>query len=285
MRIFTPISRSIGATLLLVVLATAACVGPFTRTGELQTVTESVDAQGAERVNVNISPGIQDLTVRGGADGLFNGEFSFNLDQLEPRVDYRVNSGVGRLDVELKRDIINTLPMGNVISRWDLQLSNDVPLAIQMNLGLGDSQIDLSDVTLTDLDINSGAGQINVQVGRQEMERIRIRAGLGDSAVKLDGGRIDSFEFEAGAGSVSIDLSGNWDADLNAEIRGGLGSIDLAIPEDVGVRLEINSGLGDVNVRGLRVDGNIYTNDAYGSSDVTLNIRIDQGAGSVTIYD
>lgn len=285
MRIFTPIGRSIGVTLLLVVMATAACVGPFTRTGELRTVTESVDAQGAERVNVNISPGIQDLTVRGGADGLFNGEFSFNLDELEPRVNYGVNNGVGTLDVELERNVINTLPMGNIISRWDLQLGDDIPLAIQMNLGLGDSQIDLSDVTLSELEINSGAGQVNAQIGRQEMESVRVRAGLGDSAVKLDGGRIDSFEFEAGAGSVSIDLAGDWDADLDAEIHGGLGSIDLAIPDDVGVRLEINSGLGEVNVSGLRVDGNVYTNDAYGNSEVTLNIRIDQGAGSVTIYD
>lgn len=283
MRIFPSISTSISLSFLLVVLATAACVAPFARTGELRTVTESVDAQGAQRVNV--SPGIQDLTVRGGADGLFNGEFNFNLDQLEPHVDYSVNMGVGTLDVELERDMINTLPMGNIISQWDLQLGNDIPLAIEMNLGLGDSQIDLSDVTLSELEINSGAGQVNVQVGRQEMDHIRIRAGLGDSAIKLDGGRVDRFEFDAGAGSVSIDLSGDWEDDLDVEIHGGLGSINLAIPDDVGVRLEINSGLGEVNVRGLRIDGNVYTNDAYGSSEVTLNIRIDQGAGSVTIDD
>lgn len=279
------IITSISLTFLFVVMAVAACATPFVRTGELRTVTENVDAEGAERVDVNINPGIQDLTVRGGADGLLNGEFTFNLDQLEPRVDYRVNNGVGRLDVALARESINRLPMGNVISRWNLQLGNNLPMNLEMNLGLGDSQIDLSDVTLTDLDINSGAGQVNVDVGRQEMDRVVVRAGLGDTALKFDGGRIDNFDFDAGAGSVSIDLSGDWEADMDADIHGGLGSITLIIPDDVGVRIEVNTGLGDVNASGLRVDGDTYTNDAYGTSDVTLDIRIDQGAGSVQIFD
>ncbi len=279
MRILT----SLTVTFLLVVIAMAACASPFVRTGELRTVTESVDAEGAERVNVTLNPGLQDLILRGGADGLMNGEFTFNVDQLEPRVGYSVDNGVGMLDVSLARQSFNRLPTGNIISRWDLQLANDIPLDLEMNLGLGDSQIDLSEVTLTDLNIDSGAGKVNVLVGRQDMDSVVVRAGLGDTALKLDGGRVGNLDFDAGAGSVSIDLSGDWEADMDADIHGGLGSITLVIPATVGVRLDVNTGLGDVDVSGLRVDGDTYTNDAYGSSDITLDIRIDQGAGSVRV--
>ncbi len=277
-----PLSR-IGITLLLVLLVAAACVSPFTQTGSVQTVNESVALEGAERVDVDIRPGVQDLTLRGGADGLFSGQFRYNHEQLEPQVDYRVNNGVGKLDVTMARTQSLRWPTGNVISEWDLQLSNEVPLALNMSLGLGDSQIDLSDLTLTELDIESGAGRVNVNVGEQQMDRVRVRAGLGDTALKFAGGSIDRFDFEGGAGSVSVDLTGDWTSDLNAQIRGGLGSIDLMIPSDVGVRIEVNKGLGDVDANGLRVDDNVYTNDLYGSSDVTLEIELNQGAGDINI--
>jgi hypothetical protein len=272
--------------IVFVLLIVGGCVNgfnrQFTRVGQLRTESHTVEREGAERVNVRIRPGIQELNISGGGGTLFAGEFTYNLDELEPEVDYRVRNSVGDLDVRIKRGSIN-FSLGNVINRWNLQLGEDIPLALELALGLGDSNIDLSKVTLTDLDLQSGAGKVNVRVGQQEMDRVRVRAGLGDTNVSFAGGNIGDVEFEAGAGSVLVDLAGAWQSDLDVTIRGGLGSIDVTVPTNVGVRVEVNRGLGSVNARNFRVDGNIYTNDAYGRSDVTLNLSISQGAGDINI--
>lgn len=137
----------------------------FTRAGELRTESHTVEREGAERVDVRIRPGIQELNISGGGGNLFTGEFTYNVDELEPEVDYQVRNGVGNLEVGIRRGNIN-FPMGNIINRWNLQLGEDIPLALELTLGLGDSNIDLSRVTLTDLNLQSGAGKVNMRVGQ-----------------------------------------------------------------------------------------------------------------------
>jgi hypothetical protein len=277
------LSTQIGIVLLLVLLAAAGCSTFFVRPGEEQHFAQTVELEDAERVNVNIQSGIQDLTLTGGTAALFQGDFTYNLDELEPIIDYSVSNGVGDLDIRVRGSNFSRLPFGNIISEWNLQLNEEVPLALDIALGLGDSQIDLSDLNLTAFDLQSGAGTVNVDVGQQELERVQVRAGLGDINLILGGGSIDEFDFEAGAGRVAVDLAGNWQSDMDATIRGGLGDIELTVPGDVGVRIEVNTGLGGVDIRGFNVDGDVYTNDAYGESEVTLDITVSQGAGSIDI--
>jgi predicted membrane protein len=279
-------ATKVSLVIVFVLLFATSCVGgfnrPFTRAGELRTESHTVELEGAERVNVRIRPGIQELNMSGGGSDLFTGEFTYNVDELEPEIDYQVRNGVGDLEVGIRRANLN-FPMGNIINRWDLQLGEGIPLDLELDLGLGDSNIDLSNVTLTDLDIQSGAGRVNVRVGTQEMDQARVRAGLGDTNLSFAGGSINELDFEAGAGTVALDLAGDWQDDLDATIDGGLGSIDLIVPSNVGVRIEVNRGLGDVDARDFRVDGNVYTNDAYGESEITLNITVSQGAGEIDI--
>jgi len=70
-------------------------------------------------------------------------------------------------------------------------------------------------------------------------------------------------------------------AGLKASIHGGVGGVNLILPRDVGVRVEADSGLGGVNAEGFNRDGDVYTNDAYGRTDVTLEIRAEVGVGGV----
>jgi predicted membrane protein len=86
-----------------------------------------------------------------------------------------------------------------------------------------------------------------------------------------------------GAGDITIDLTGDWQDDLDAIIQGGLGQMTLKLPSDVGVRLNVQTGIGSVDASGLSKDGNIYTNDAYGNSDVSLRIEIDGGVGKINL--
>ncbi len=112
---------------------------------------------------------------------------------------------------------------------------------------------------------------------------MKIDLGAGRSDLVLGDLALTSLNIHGGAGEVTIDLTGEWQHDLEAKITGGLGDINLRLPGDVGVRIEADTGLGSVEASGLTRDGNIYTNDAYGLSDVTLRIDIDGGVGKINL--
>jgi ABC-2 type transport system ATP-binding protein len=67
-------------------------------------------------------------------------------------------------------------------------------------------------------------------------------------------------------------------------ISGGTGNrLTLKIPQDTGVSVNVNSENNEVTAEGFKVNGRTYTNDAYGTSDVYLNINIDFDRGQVTL--
>jgi hypothetical protein len=265
-------------------LITAGCAINVVQPGPTETLNETVELNGAERVNLRIRPALQELTLRGGAEDLLAGEFTYNLEQLEPVISYTVEDGVGELEIGPRNENVNTIPIGNVVSEWNLQLNEETPLAVDLGLGLGDSNLDFSDLTLTELDIEAGAGEVQANVGRQDLDRLHFQAGLGDVDLQLGGGRLDDLDFEAGAGDVTIDLTGDWESDLDGRIEGGLGEINLTLPAEVGVRVEVERGLGDVNAPDLREEEeNVYVNAAYGKAPVTLDLMIEQAAGDVTL--
>jgi hypothetical protein len=85
-------------------------------------------------------------------------------------------------------------------------------------------------------------------------------------------------------GDLEINLAAaDWTQNLNGSIAGGVGSTTLTLPSDVGVRVEVEQGLGSVNASGFSQDGDTYTNDAYGQSEISLDLRIESGVGEVTL--
>lgn len=267
-----------------ILLLTVGCGVSFTQPGPTETQEETVDLAGAERVNVEIQPALQELTLTGGATALFAGAFTYNLEELAPTVTYMVADGVGELMIGSAGERVTTIPVGQVVSEWDLQFNNAVPLALDLNLGLGNSDIDLHDLNLTALEIDAGAGRVRVDVGQQNLDQLRFNAGLGEVDVSLGGGRIDTLDFSAGAGNVTIDLTGDWQSDLNAQIDGALGEITLILPPAVGVRIVVDQGLGSVDASDLQEEAdNVYVNEAYGNAAVTLEIDVNQAAGDINL--
>jgi hypothetical protein len=47
--------------------------------------------------------------------------------------------------------------------------------------------------------------------------------------------------------------------------------------------VEVDAGPTMIDASGLTQDGNVYTNAAYGVSDVTLEIDIEAGVGKITL--
>ena len=94
--------RIFGIGVTALVAAALACSLPIQQTGPAQTQSETVELGAAESANVEITMGAGELAVSSGAADLLEAEFTFNIDDWEPEVDYSVNGDRGRLTIRQK---------------------------------------------------------------------------------------------------------------------------------------------------------------------------------------
>lgn len=125
-----------------------------------------------------------------------------------------------------------------------------------------DWDIRLNDHVSTDLTANLGAGKANLN---------------------LVGLTLSRFQVNLGAGETEVNLDGHWAHDLSGSVQGGVGKATLHLPRDVGVRVTAQGGLGAINASGFSKNGDVYTNDAYGKSPVSLNIDVQGGVGEIDL--
>lgn len=120
----------------------------------------------------------------------------------------------------------------------------------------------LSDGTPIDMQINIGAGTSNLDLADLALTHLAV---------------------ELGAGTSTLDLNGDWAHDVDVTVDSGAANLSVRLPKDVGVRVEVNAGPTLVDALGLTKNGNVYTNAAYGVSDVTLNVKMDAGIGVINL--
>ncbi len=51
----------------------------------------------------------------------------------------------------------------------------------------------------------------------------------------------------------------------------------------IGVRVRAEGGIGKINAEGLDKEGDSYVNDAYGNSEVTVNVEVQGGVGEINL--
>jgi hypothetical protein len=112
---------------------------------------------------------------------------------------------------------------------------------------------------------------------------LSVDMGAGASELHLAGLSLTGLNLTLGAGGSTIDLSGDWARDLEVTIDAGAGDITVRLPRDVGARVQVDAAVGTIESPGLKQDGNIYTNSAYGVSDVTLQVDIEAGVGQINL--
>lgn len=249
--------------LAILLLSLQACVVRRFSVGTMQTDYETVELGDAESAQVDINMGFGEIEIVGGASDLMEAEFAYNVDELEPHVDYSVSGSTARLTVE-HRDTegIAIGDYDDVRSEWKLSFNDDIAIDLRMSMGATTADIDLRGVSITSLNVDVGAGEGDLW--------------LGDSPLQ-------SLDINMGVGSFTIDMTAGWETNLNAEISGGVGKLTMYLPSDVGVRVDVEMGVTTIGTKGLNKDGNTYTNDAYGESDVTLRIDLKGGVGDIQL--
>jgi hypothetical protein len=226
----------IGALLL------AGCVSRA-RVGELRTEAQAVELGDAETVRVEIEFGAGELEVAGGADKLLEADFTYNVAELKPEVEYADGTLV------VRQPEVDGLPVLRDISdfrnEWVLRLYDDVPMELQVNMGAGTSNLQLAGLSLTGLDISLGAGDYTVDLSG-DWERdldVTIDAGVADLRVRLP--RAVGVRVELDAGPHTVEAAGLNQAGgaytnaafgesavtLQVSIAAGVGHIELDVDE------------------------------------------------------
>ena len=226
------------ALVLFCILLLAGCASRA-RVGELRTESQSVELGDAESVRLEIDLGAGDLEVTGGAENLMEADFTYNVAELKPEVEYTNGTLV------VRQPEVRGFPVLQNISgfrnEWSLQLNDQVPMHLNVNVGAGTTDLQLAALSLTGLDVSVGAGE------------------------------------------TTVDLSGDWVRDLDVTIDAGAGAVRLRLPSDVGVRVDVDAGVGSIEAPGMTKDGDVYTNAAYGVSDVTLQVNVRAGVGQIIL--
>jgi hypothetical protein len=212
-----------------------ACVG----VGETEVETYTIELGNADGALVELDMGAGELELHGGARGLMEATFTYNVHKWKPTIHYEMDGGEAILQV--RQGKAEGIPMGDTENRWDISLNETVPIDLRIDIGAGKGTLDLRDIRLNDLDI------------------------------------------EAGVGELILDLSGERSQDLDVDIKGGVGSATITLPEEIGVRVRVNGGIGSVHAHGLYKDGQVYTNETFGESEVEIHIQIEAGIGSVEL--
>ncbi len=192
-------------------------------------------------MRTDLEIGAGELNLTGGADQLMEADFSYNVADWKPKVNYDVVSGeTGELLVRQGSGGGVRLG-GDARNEWDIRLNDEVPTDLVVQMGAGESDLDLDSLTLRGVSLQMGAGK------------------------------------------ATVDLTGDYAQDFDASIQGGVGEATVMLPSDVGVRAKAEGGIGKINAEGLQREGDSYVNDAYGDSDVTLDVDVQGGVGQINL--
>jgi hypothetical protein len=230
-----------GMACLLALVGLAACNEAGVRIAESRTDRESVKLGAAKSVSVRLAMGAGDLKVRGRANDLMNGTFTYNVPSWKPRIAYTESGEHGDLAIEQPEGSPNTA--GPAKYSWDLQLNNNVVTELHVEMGAGHSNLDLGALSLTDLRVEIGAGTSDVDlVGNWKRNvEARIEGGVGNATVHLPRNVGVRVVAEAGLGTISApdfkkagdayvnDAYGKSSVTVNVKVQGGVGRIVLEL--------------------------------------------------------
>lgn len=212
--------------------------GGFSFGGPVETETRSVELAGAESVRVDLQMRAGELILTGGADNLMDGEFSYNVPEWKPVVDYRVTGTVGRLKVGQSG---GTVHLGDANNEWNLRLNNNVPMELNLEMGAGRADLVLGELSLSRVEVKGGAGDFSVDLtGDWEQDvDVEIKGGVGRLTVRLP--REVGVQVSAKGGIGGINAHG-------LERRGREYVNDAYGKSDVTVRVDVKGGIGEINL-------------------------------------
>ena len=200
--------------------------------------TKTIELEKAETARVAIRMGAGELHVQSGTSKLLEADFSYNVPEWEPVVDYRVTNSVGDLTISQPN---SSGIFSRTVNKWDLKLNGQLPLDVTTTLGAGDANLEFGQMNLNSVDVSMGAGELKLDL-RGEPKRdykVHVNGGVGEATVHLPKDVAISARATGGIGEISASglekRDGVWvNADrpqgpvtIQLDIKGGVGEIHL----------------------------------------------------------
>jgi hypothetical protein len=139
-----------------------------------------------------------------------------------------------------------------------------------------------------DLVVNSGFAGLALAGKYGSPLDVKTRINIGHVEMAMAGvyAAPSKLSVEITSGDATVNLAGDWKADLEARIETASGDIAVKLPKKAGVIVE--TAAATVSAPGFKARHNaftndIYKNDAYGKSPVTLSIKVKTTGGSVKL--
>lgn len=197
----------------------------------------------------------------GATEGNLNLDFragKITLEATDKLVDLNTEGYAGKPSIDVTRyapkaeiaikqaSVIDRMPMmriGGWSEDWNLGISKDVVWELNLSTGAVKGEFNLTEVKFKTLDVDTGAGD--------------LRFIFGDAGISSE---------------VDIDA--------------GAGNITLVFPKTVGVKAKLSTGLGNKKFDGpttWKQDNDTYTSSNYQEAAAKINIRVDHGAGNVSL--
>jgi N-terminal domain of toast_rack, DUF2154 len=208
------------------------------------------------------------------------GEMQRDSQKVQPEnaqsVRAHLKIGAGELNVSGGADALMEAEFAYNVADWKPDVSYDV------SGGTGELSVEQG----SGQDVSPGGDARNewdVLFSDEMPTDLRVQMGAGESSLDLDSLTLTGLDLQMGAGKTTVDLTGDYTSDFDASIQGGVGEATVMLPSEVGVRARAEGGLGNINAKGLTKEGDAYVNEAYGSSDVTLEVDIQGGVGQINL--
>jgi hypothetical protein len=236
------VSRRLSMSLAMAgfLLAGAGCYVPAPKVSKTMSLDSKVEIGGAESTKVSIAVGVGKLNVTGGAEGLLDARFEYNLPDWKPEVSYEVKEGFGRLTIEQPATVVGATWPSNVRYEWNLRLSDKVPM---------------------DLDVEMGVGKMDIDTRGINLRHLKVHAGVGEGRIDLSGTTTDlTADVEAGIGKLKLLLP--TDVGVRVEAEGGIGHVqakgltsdgeawtsDAWGKSKVSILVKVEGGIGEVEI-------------------------------------
>ena len=226
----------LASAVLLLSMTSCVCIGERVELVDLRTEEHTIDLGGAERVVIEVDIGIGRLSVRGGSSALLDAEFTYNVEEWAPTIDYSVKNGKGHLSITQPDAEGKSVP-DDARNEWKLSLSEEVPLELSIDMGVGNVQLDLGDLRLTDLSVDQGVGNVKINlIGERTGDlTASVDGGVGAITVQVPSSIGVRVEADTGIGSFSTHgLKKRGDAYVNDAYGESESTITLSIDAGIG---------------------------------------------------
>src|SRR5215216_5702053 len=188
----------------------------------------------------------------------------------------QLKMGAGELNVTGGADQLMEADFSYNVSEWKPKVSYDV------SGQKGELVVKQGGTEGVHLDAD-GRNEWDIRLNDEVPTDLVVKMGAGESDLDLDSLTLTGVDLQMGAGKTTVDLTGDYAKSFDASIEGGVGEATVLLPSEVGVKAKAGGGLGKINAEGLKRVGDSYVNDAYGESDVTLNVDVKGGVGQINL--